>query len=104
MGPQVRTLLQSPQFRAMLSDPNAMRSMMQMAGSRGAPGMGGMAGMFGGQPPAAGAPAVAGAPTNLFNPWAANPAPATGTDAPAAGAFNPFAMGGAGTHYSLDYL
>lgn len=99
MGPQVRTLLQSPQFRAMLSDPNAMRSMMQMAGSRGAPGMGGMGGMFGGQQAAttSASPPAPGAPTNLFNPWAANAPTATGTDAAVAGAFNPFAMGGAGT-------
>lgn len=36
MGPQVRTMLQSPMFREMLSNPETMRSMMNM--SRGAAG------------------------------------------------------------------
>lgn len=90
MGPQVRELMQSEQFRSFLTNPEAMRQMMAMQGGGGMGGMGGNP--FGGMggPPAAGA---TGTPAALFNPWASNPA----TPAAAApGAFNPFAGPGGG--------
>jgi ubiquilin len=82
----------------MLSNPEALRSMMQMQqamrGSGGAGGMGGgMGGMggyggFGSEPAAT--PGGAATPSALFNPWASNPPPAigagTGTQAGLGGA------------------
>lgn len=41
MGPQARELLQSPLFRQMMSNPEAMRSMMNIGQNSGFPGMGG---------------------------------------------------------------
>lgn len=43
MGPQVRTMLQSPMFREMISNPETMRSMMNLRNMQGA-GLGGGAG------------------------------------------------------------
>ena len=48
MGPQVRQMMQSEEFRRALSDPNMMQQMAQMQRMVG--GAGGMEGMFGGTP------------------------------------------------------
>lgn len=90
MGPQAREMLQSPLFRQMMSNPEMMRSMMQM-GRGGAGGAGGFPG-FGGQGGADAFPAPGANPTVDSN----DDADATGatnenanasTNAPA----NPFA-------------
>lgn len=47
LGPHARTMLQSDQFRRMMTDPQQMRSMLQMQQMMG--GMGGFGGMGGGQ-------------------------------------------------------
>ncbi|KAJ9116466.1 hypothetical protein QFC22_004908 [Naganishia vaughanmartiniae] len=47
MGPQLREMMSSPFFRQMMSNPEMVRSIMQMRGGAGMPGMGGMGG-FGG--------------------------------------------------------
>ncbi|KAK4058482.1 hypothetical protein OIO90_000644 [Microbotryomycetes sp. JL221] len=117
MGPQVRQIMQSEQFRQFFTNPDSMNQMMQMMGS-GSPfgGMGGMGGAAGG----GGMPAPGGTAqgqqrsTGLYNPWGSTPSAgsgdnnsnnsstaSTGTDSatggPTAGAFNPFAaLGGAG--------
>ncbi|KAI0066737.1 hypothetical protein BV25DRAFT_1972571 [Artomyces pyxidatus] len=124
MGPQVREVLQSERFRQMMSNPETLRSMLQMTalmresgfgpGGFGAPGGGGGF-------PAPGNPTGAAAPTspaasgsggvpppNLFggpgapNPFAGGPDPnqllallGGGAGAPGGGGFNPF-FGGAG--------
>ncbi|PIS53953.1 hypothetical protein CJI97_003651 [Candidozyma auris] len=44
MGPQVRTMLQSPMFREMISNPETMRSMMNLRNLQGGAGLGGDAG------------------------------------------------------------
>ncbi|KAG7448021.1 uncharacterized protein BT62DRAFT_979825 [Guyanagaster necrorhizus] len=101
MAPQAREMFQSEGFRQMISDPQRLQQMMQMAsmlqgggsGGLGGFGMGGSSfpapGVPGGGTPAAGA-ATAGAgtgaaaagtgatplPTNLFNPYGVPPAPA----------------------------
>lgn len=77
MGPQAREMLQSPFFRQMMSNPEMMRSMMEMGR-----GMGGGEG--------AGFPAPGSNPTNSADSGA------TGTDSPSAGTgagaqANPFA-------------
>ncbi|CAH6720913.1 ubiquitin domain-containing protein Dsk2p [[Candida] jaroonii] len=89
MGPQAREMLQSPFFRQMLSNPDMMRSMMQMSG-----GLGG-----------AGAPPSFPAPGS--NPTVGeNDSTTEGTNTPAA---NPFASmfggqgaGGAGGFPPID--
>ncbi|KAI1299069.1 hypothetical protein EDD11_006553 [Mortierella claussenii] len=102
MGPEVRQMLQSPQFQQMISNPEMLRQVAQMSQQMG-DGMGGMGG-FGGAP--------AG---GLYNPWGSATTP-TSTAAPtttsasdatatiptptsgATPAFNPFAaLGGAGS-------
>ena len=100
MGPEVRQMLQSPQFQQMISNPEMLRQVAQMSqqmGGMGGMGMGGMGGMGGG---------------NMYNPWG-TPAPATPTTpastttpptsgaaaTPATPTFNPFAaLGGAGVN------
>lgn len=84
MGPQVRTMLQSPMFREMLLNPETMRSMMNMTRGAGAGG----AGAF----PAPGsnptlAEGEAGATGDAATATTGAGAGATG----AAGAANPFA-------------
>lgn len=86
MGPQAREMLQSPFFRQMISNPEMMRSMMQMTG--------GQAGAFGGQAgassfPAPGAnPTVDSQETPNYNTGAdSTETPNTNSNAPA----NPFA-------------
>ncbi|KNC97806.1 uncharacterized protein SPPG_06801 [Spizellomyces punctatus DAOM BR117] len=86
MTPQVREMMNSQEFRQMMSDPNMMRTMMQMgpmmAAMGGMGGMGGMGQQQGASPfnmfapqPTAGTPtgtptSTAGTPTTapLFNP------------------------------------
>ncbi|OJJ49095.1 hypothetical protein ASPZODRAFT_129494 [Penicilliopsis zonata CBS 506.65] len=93
MGPRVRQMMQSPEFRRMLTDPNSIRQMMQLQRAMG--GMGGVGGGAGAFP----APGVTNttpeenrgeqqqptntgaAPTPMFNPFMP----------PAMGAGNPFA-------------
>ncbi|KAL0952033.1 hypothetical protein HGRIS_008677 [Hohenbuehelia grisea] len=91
MGPQVREMLQSERFRQMFSNPESMRSMMQMASLFS----GGGASPFGG-PPAGGFPAPGTPSTGTANagqPAAASPTGAAGaTPSP----FNMFAGAGAG--------
>ncbi|GAA6004717.1 ubiquitin family protein [Rhodotorula paludigena] len=120
MGPYARQLMQSEQFRQMLSNPQMMQNMTQMMGGmRGAGGMGGGGlppmGGFGGGPQGG---QQGGASAGLYNPWASTApsvgaagdattgggenggAATTGTGAGATGAgspsppFNPFAMFG----------
>lgn len=94
MGPGVRQMMQSPEFRRMLTDPNSIRQMMQMQRAMGGAGMGGMGG--GGSFPAPGVtnttpeenraadnqqPNTGAAPPPMFNPFMP----------PALGAGNPFA-------------
>lgn len=100
MGPEVRQMLQSPQFQQMISNPEMLRQVAQMSqqmGGMGGMGMGGMGGMGSG---------------NMYNPWgtptpAAATTPASTTTPPTSGAtatpatpaFNPFAaLGGAGVN------
>lgn len=91
MGPQVRQLMQSEQFRSFLTNPESMRQMMAMGG-----GMGGGAGGFPSFGAGAAPPPPTGA-TNLFNPWASNPpAAAPGVTGAQPPAFNPFGGDGAG--------
>lgn len=90
MGPQAREMLQSPLFRQMMSNPEMMRSMMQM-GRGGAGGAGGFPG-FGGQGGAGAFPAPGANPTvdssDVNNATgAANENTNASTNAPA----NPFA-------------
>ncbi|CUM48267.1 unnamed protein product [Debaryomyces tyrocola] len=75
MGPQAREMLQSPLFRQMMSNPEMMRSMMQM-GRGGAGGAGGFPG-FGGQGGA-----------DAFPAPGANPTVDSNADADATGATN----------------
>ncbi|KAK4698862.1 UDP-N-acetylglucosamine/UDP-N-acetylgalactosamine diphosphorylase, partial [Phenoliferia sp. Uapishka_3] len=95
MGPQVRQLMQSEQFRSFLTNPDSMRQMTEMMRGGGMPGMPGMGGAGGGFPPAGafggGAAAPAAGAGALYNPWAAQPAPSAGAGgatpgAPAGGA------------------
>ncbi|KAL7006822.1 hypothetical protein EMMF5_003708 [Cystobasidiomycetes sp. EMM_F5] len=106
MGPGLRNIMQSEQFRNMMTNPDQMRQMMQQAqqmqqmfggagpgGMGGFPGgMGGMFGGLGGNAGGAGAATGGGAagqtenqargPTNLFNPQPQpSGAAATGTGA-----------------------
>lgn len=46
MGPGVRQMFESPEFRRMLTDPNSIRQMMQMQRAMGGGGMGGGEGAF----------------------------------------------------------
>ena len=90
MGPQAREMLQSPLFRQMMSNPEMMRSMMQM-GRGGAGGAGGFPG-FGGQGGAGAFPAPGANPTvdssdDNNATGAANENTNASTNAPA----NPFA-------------
>ena len=103
MGPQIRQMMQSDQFRNLVSDPERMRSMFQMMNQMRAAGIvppnpygpGGFGGA-GGDPSTGAAP---NAFASLFAPPPAADAPATtptanptspgGTGAPA---FNPFAL------------
>lgn len=91
MGPQVRELMRSEQFRSFLTDPAAMGQMRQMMqGGGGMPR--GMGGMMGGAQGGA-APAAQGAGGPLFNPWAAN------TPDAGAGAGAGAGMGGVSEEY-----
>ena len=93
MGPQVRELMRSEQFRSFLTDPAAMGQMRQMmqAGGGMPPGM---AGMMGGAQGGA-APSAQGAGGPLFNPWAAN--------TPDAGATANQGLGGMGAGGMPDF-
>ncbi|GAA6038882.1 hypothetical protein JCM8097_000550 [Rhodosporidiobolus ruineniae] len=121
MGPMVRQMMQSEQFRQFLANPQLMQQMAGMMGGGGAGGAGGAfppPGAFGwgsgaqgqqGQQQGAG-----GVAPGLFNPWGNTPAAATpssdstaaaGAGTPGAGnaaaggaapPFNPFAMFGGG--------
>ena len=100
MGPEVRQMLQSPQFQQMISNPEMLRQVAAMSQQMG--GMGGMGGYGAGL----------GGAGNMYNPWgataptttAAGTTPATTTPTttgaaatPATPAFNPFAaLGGVG--------
>lgn len=114
MGPMARQMLQTPEFRRMLTDPEALRNMHQMQRAMG--GMGGMMGGLGGargseQFPAPGVtdttpegssrtsqqpnatPTAGQQPATQFNPMAlfgANPAAQAGN--PFAALFNPSAL------------
>lgn len=98
MGPQVRELMQSEQFRSFLTNPEAMRQMMAMQGGMGGNpfGGGGMGGGGGG----ATAGGSTGTPAALFNPWAPTPAAAP----PTAGLQNPFAGGAGGGAADLQRM
>lgn len=107
MGPQFRQMMQSEQFRNMITNPDTMRQMMQQAqqmqalmGQGGGFGggmpfggpFGGMGG-FGGMPGAAatgtqagGQQPATGGPRNLFDPAAATAATGTGAAAPSGAA------------------
>ena len=117
MGPMARQMLQTPEFRRMLTDPEALRNMHQMQRAMG--GMGGMMGGLGGargseQFPAPGVtdttpegtsrspqqpnatPTAGQQPQTPFNPMAlfgTNPAAQAGN--PFAALFNPSALGAA---------
>lgn len=54
LGPHARTMLQSEQFRRMMTDPEQMRSMLQMQQMMGGMGLGGMGGSGQGAFPAPG--------------------------------------------------
>lgn len=106
MGPQLREMMSSPFFRQMMSNPEMIRSMMQMRGGGGG-GMGGMPGLGGfGGPPGGGFPA----PGNYEGENRSISSPSTaGTQAPAAA--NPFASlfggapgagAGAGNPFGMD--
>ncbi|KAF6749467.1 hypothetical protein DFP72DRAFT_1048978 [Ephemerocybe angulata] len=90
MGPQVRETFRSPQFRQMISNPEAFRNMMQMASMfNGGNGMGGP-GMFGAPPPSFPAPGVPGqAPSTTPAPTSPS---ATAPNANANPMFNPALM------------
>lgn len=116
MGPHVREIMHSEQFRNILSNPQQMGQMMQQAqqmrqmfgagapGAGGLPGLPGLGGLGGGTDPwgAALGAGAAGAqqgqtgadqtqnrgPTNLFNPSATQP----GAGAPGAGGVPDFAQ------------
>ncbi|KAF8993823.1 hypothetical protein BDQ17DRAFT_1431422 [Cyathus striatus] len=107
MAPQVRQMFQSEHFRNMLSDPQRLQSMLQMAqmmqgAGGGSPfgGLGGGGGLFA-PPPSFPAPGVPGSnPTTNITPSS----PSTGTTAPGTNAnagapapppFDPFALFGA---------
>ena len=97
MGPEVRQMMQSDQFRRMMTDPEALRSMGQMQRMFGGGGMGGMGGGGGGE--AFPAPGVTDN-TPGEQPDGTNRAPSPGQgSAPPMNPFamfgNPAAMGGA---------
>lgn len=100
MGPQARELLQSPFFRQMISNPEAMRSMMSMGAQGGFPGFGGAGGANAFPAPGANPTvdsandsAASGTENSATNP-AANP---FGSLFPGgAPPVNPFLFGGAG--------
>ncbi|GAA5951224.1 hypothetical protein JCM8115_005091 [Rhodotorula mucilaginosa] len=113
MGPYVRQMMQSEQFRNLLTNPQAMQNAMQMMGGAGGmgggagAGLGGMGGMF--PPPGAfGGGGGAGAGTGSTAASPSTPGQQAGGGANSAGAtapnsqaapppFNPFAMlGGLG--------
>jgi ubiquilin len=90
MGPQVRQMFNSPMFREMLSNPDSLRSMMQMANTmRGSgsspfgPGLG----------PNPGAPNAFG---SLFNPPATTPNTSATPTSPSATGTNPTSPGATG--------
>ncbi|RMZ91785.1 hypothetical protein DV736_g965, partial [Chaetothyriales sp. CBS 134916] len=56
MGPQARQILQSEQFRRMMTNPDSIRQMMQMQQMFGGGGLGGLGGFGGGQADAFPAP------------------------------------------------
>ncbi|GAA6052362.1 hypothetical protein JCM3770_000205 [Rhodotorula araucariae] len=96
MGPMVRQMMQSEQFRQMLSNPQLMQQMTQMmrggGGAGGLPGLGGFPG-FGGS---AQAGQTGGAGAGLYNPWASAAAPSPAAGAGTTGAA-PGGDAGAGT-------
>ncbi|KWU44207.1 hypothetical protein RHOSPDRAFT_18417 [Rhodotorula sp. JG-1b] len=110
MGPYVRQMMQSEQFRNLLTNPQAMQNAMQMMGGAGmggsaGAGMGGLGGMFpppgafGGGGGAAGTGSSApSTPGQQTTGGGANSAGATAPNSQAAAPpFNPFAMlGGLG--------
>lgn len=106
MGPQLREMMSSPFFRQMMSNPEMIRSMMQMRGGGGG-GLGGMPGLGGfGGAPGGGFPAPGSYEGE--NRSASTPSTA-GTQAPAAA--NPFASlfggaagagAGAGNPFGMD--
>lgn len=92
MGPGVRQMMQTPEFRRMLTDPEAFRSMTQM---QRAMGMGPFGGAGGGQN-AFPAPGVTDTtPTNNRDDAGTSPTPnQTNTTGTPQAPFNPFAMFG----------
>ncbi|KAJ9099290.1 hypothetical protein QFC21_004171 [Naganishia friedmannii] len=103
MGPQLREMMSSPFFRQMMSNPEMVRSIMQMRGGAGGMGggmgaLGGLGGLGGmGGAPAGGFPAPGSYDGENRNTSDAGNDNAAGVNAPAAA--NPFASlfgGGAG--------
>ncbi|KAF4573595.1 hypothetical protein AB1N83_012153 [Pleurotus pulmonarius] len=100
MGPQVREVFQSERFRQLLSSPEQMRNMLQMASileGGGGGGLGGMGGPLGnpfGQLGGAGGFPAPGVPNTGATSPAATQAPGTTGSAPAP--FNMFTGAGAG--------
>lgn len=109
LGPQVRAAFQSPQFREMMSNPERLQQMMQMANTLRQAGFNPLSNPYGGpmampplpfqapgmpsatSPPAQQNPSVPGATPNTTNPGAA-PANQAGSRLPGAGAGSPFGM------------
>ncbi|KZV69769.1 hypothetical protein PENSPDRAFT_580312 [Peniophora sp. CONT] len=99
MGPRVREIFQSEGFRQMLSNPDAMRNMLQMSSMMqragmgpGGAGAGGLGGMFGGAPGQSSFPA----------PGAHSGAPATDGAGAATGATGAAPGAGAGGLPGMD--
>ncbi|KAK9718737.1 hypothetical protein K7432_005282 [Basidiobolus ranarum] len=96
LPPEMRGMINTPQFRQMLSDPNMLRNMFQMTQSLGGMG-GGMGGGFGGMNNFGG---FGGAPNAGVTSPTTPEAPRSGTDSsnatnptsPNSGAANPFGM------------
>ncbi|RAK87713.1 ubiquitin-like protein DskB [Aspergillus costaricaensis CBS 115574] len=84
MGPGVRQMMQSPEFRRMLTDPNSIRQMVQMQRAMGGGGLGG-----GGAFPAPGV-------TNTTPEANRDAQNNTGTTPTPGAAFNPFMPAGLG--------
>ncbi|KAI5952940.1 hypothetical protein CANMA_005041 [Candida margitis] len=95
MGPQVREMMQSPMFRQMMTNPEMLRSMMQMQQAGGANPFGGLGGAGSGTDssfPAPGANPTAEGPTSGDNNSGTNQSSGnTATQGNAASQGNPFA-------------
>lgn len=91
MGPQAREILQSPFFRQMISNPEAMRSMMSMGAQGGFPGFGGAGAAGANAFPAPGANPTVDSGANADNAASTTPAAGAGAGAGAGAAANPFA-------------